>query len=309
MYAASIISGFGIGPLTVTDPMSLVEIAPAEVSDLITEWFSVVLLLSLFLAAITVYGCFVHMAASSLQWQVPFFVPTTYMFIVILASFLAYESPRWLFLHGRNDEATKNLIALRGLPEDHPRVQSELKDIRESITKERASFGSVNPYSWKGLGAVLRETFLVKVNLRRAQQAMISYVLAQLSGANSVTTYLVPILALVGVSGNSAYSLFVSAMYSMAKFFFTVIASFFFVDELGRRNSLFCGFTIQMLSDIYVAIFIKFHQAGTVSAAAGQFAIAAIFFHGFDYAVGTYPAPLTSIFWSHPFLTYMLAEI
>lgn len=286
LYAARIIAGFGLGPLTVIGPVSLVEIAPSEIRGLLTSWFSVAMLLSLFVAAFTVYGCLVNVATSTLQWQIPFFAPTIFMACAIAASFFVYESPRWLFLEGREEEATETLVLLRGLPLESPRVQSELEDIRESITKERAAFGSASTYSLKGLRAALKETFLVKANLRRTQQAFISYALAQLSGANSITTYLVPVLGMVGITGDANYSLFVTGMYSMSKFFYTLIASFFFVDALGRRNSLFIGITTQMLSDIYIGVFIKFHQEGPVSQSASQAAIAAIFIHGFGYAVG-----------------------
>lgn len=288
IYAGRIVAGFGIGPLTVIGPVSLVEIAPTEIRGLLTSWFSVVLLLSLLLSAFTVYGCFVNMTASSLQWQIPFFVPTIIMAFVILASFFVSESPRWLFLAGRDEEATEALVKIRGLPLDHPRVQHELQDIKKSLAKERSAYGNATSYSIRGLRAVLKETFLVPANLRRTQQALISYALAQLSGANSITTYLVPVLNMVGVKGGSSYSLFVAAMYGVGKFFYTLIASFFFVDALGRRNSLFFGITVQMLSDIYIGVFIKYHQAGPVFTAAGQAAIAAIFIHGFGYAVGMY---------------------
>ena len=38
LYAARVISGLGIGALTVLGPISLVEIAPKEVRGLITVW-------------------------------------------------------------------------------------------------------------------------------------------------------------------------------------------------------------------------------------------------------------------------------
>ncbi|KAI8184328.1 Quinate permease [Colletotrichum sp. SAR 10_75] len=264
MYAGRIIAGFGIGPLTVIGPVTLTEIAPAETRGLITSWFSVIMLLSLTVAAFVVLGCF-GMAPSNVQWQVPFFIPCIAMALVVAASFFVMDSPRWLFLVGRDEEATQTLVTLRGLPLEHPRIQSELREITESVAKERVAFGEASTYSLAGLRAVCRETFLVPANLRRTQQAFLSYALAQLSGANSITTYLVPVLSLIGVKGGTTHSLLYAALYSMAKFFYTLIASFFFVDALGRRNS--------------------FHE-GPVSQGAGQGALAAIFLHGFGYAVG-----------------------
>lgn len=282
LLTARFVSGLGIGPLTVTGPMSIVEIAPTETRGLLSVWFSVILLLSLTVANLTVLACYEHLAATHLQYQIVFFVPTIVAGLAILASFLwCYESPRWLMLVGRNEEAISTLVTLRGLPADHPRVASEISDVQSQIEAEHSKFGSKG-----GLKAVLKETFLVPANLRRVQQSVVAYALAQLSGANSVTSYLIPILSLIGASGDRSHSLFISSMYSLSKLFYTLIASFFFVDALGRRMSLFIGVTIQMISDIYIGVFLKVNQSGSVAPGASEGAIAAIFLHGFGFAVG-----------------------
>ncbi|KAI0484989.1 general substrate transporter [Xylariaceae sp. FL0804] len=279
LYVARVVSGLGIGPCTVLGTMSIVEIAPTEMRGLLASWFSVAMLASLFVSVFCVYGAFTTMAASRLQYQVVWFAPTVFVALCVAASFFLCESPRWLALVDRQEEAAATLEQLRGLPRDHPRIQAELREIRASIAHETGANG-------RGFRAILRETFLVPSNLRRVQQSLISYALAQLSGANSVTSYLVPILTLMGLGGGTTRSLFLSGMYSMAKFFFTLIASFFFIDALGRRKSLFVGVTVQMISDIYIGVYIKFKQEGNVTDGASQAAIAAIFLHGFGYAVG-----------------------
>ncbi|KAL6919794.1 hypothetical protein ACHAP8_008472 [Fusarium lateritium] len=287
LYAARFVSGLGIGPLTVTGPMSIVEIAPTEIRGLLTVWFSVVMLLSLTVSTLTVYACFLHLEASHFQYQLVWFLPTIVCAIIIAASFFyVCESPRWLMLVGRKEEAIETLVTLRGLPADHPRVAGEIADIEHQIQAEKSRYGSNG-----GFKAVLRETFLVPANLRRVQQSLISYLLAQLSGANSVTSYLVPILSLIGVNSANGNSLFLSSMYSLSKFFYTLIASFFFIDALGRRKSLFIGIAIQLISDVYLGVYIKAHNEGSVAPGASTAAIAAIFIHGFGYAVGLLVLP------------------
>ncbi|KAI1046004.1 hypothetical protein LB505_010810 [Fusarium chuoi] len=279
LYTTRFVSGLGIGPLTVTGPMSIVEIAPTEIRGLLTVWFSVVMLLSLNISTLTVYACFLHLPASHLQYQLVWFLPTIICGIIIAASFFACESPRWLMLVGRKEEAIETLVALRGLPADHPRVAGEIADIEHQIQAEKSRYASGG-----GLRDILRETFMVPGNLRRVQQSLISYLLAQLSGANSVTSYLVPILSLMGINSAHGNNLFLSSMYSLSKFFYTLIASFFFIDALGRRKSLFIGITIQLISDVYLGAYIKSHQDGSVAPGASTAAIAAIFIHGFGYA-------------------------
>ncbi|KAK2735601.1 hypothetical protein FQN55_002185 [Onygenales sp. PD_40] len=284
LYAARIVSGMGIGALTVIGPVGIVEVAPTEFRGLLAVWFSVAMLLSLTLSCLVVLASYLHVAAGPMQYQLVFFTPLILMALAVAASFfLCYESPRWLFVVGRKDDAVKTLVTLRGLPATHPRVSSELEAIQTELDSQK----SVR----SGFVAATKETFLVPSNLRRLQQAILSYLLAQLSGANSVTSYLVPILNMVGVQGGTEKSLFLTSMYSMAKFFFTLMASFFFIDALGRRRSLFLGITIQMISDIYLGAFIKYKQEGSVSASAGQAGIAMIFIHGFGFAIGLLVLP------------------
>lgn len=286
LYAARVISGLGIGPLTVTGTMSIVEIAPAEIRGLLAVWFSVAMTLSSVCAVFCVYGVYMHLDESRLQYQIVWFSPCVFFAILIIGSFFLTESPRWLWLAGRHDEAIVTLVKIRGLPEDHPRVRTELREIQEAIQKETEAFGGSRSHF---LG-VLRETFTVPANLRRLQQTLISYALAQLSGANSVTSYFVPVLKLLGKAGGTSHSLFLTGMYSMSKLFFTLIASFFFVDALGRRGSLYVGAGLQMVSDIYLGVYLKYKQEGTASDAASQGALAWIFLHAFGYAVGKCPA-------------------
>ncbi|KAJ5612567.1 hypothetical protein N7510_005761 [Penicillium lagena] len=281
LYAARVISGLGIGPLTVTGTNSIVEIAPTEIRGLLATWFSVAMLLALWVSIFCVYGVYQTMEVGRLQYQVVWFGPCIFICFCIIASFFLSESPRWLFLVNKQEKAVETLVRLRGLPAEHPRVRIELQEIQQSIAKERSEESGM-----PGMLEIARETFFVPANLRRLTQALIVFALAQLSGANSISSYFVPILTLVGASDDTTHSLFLSGMYSLAKFFFTLIASFLIIDALGRRKSAFIGITIQVITDLYIGIFIKYRQEGPVSTNAAQGAIVAIFFHGFGYAIG-----------------------
>lgn len=75
-------------------------------------------------------------------------------------------------------------------------------------------------------------------------------------------------------------------MYTVAKFGFSLLAIFLFIDALGRRNSLFIGITLQKASDIYLAVYIKVQQDHGASEGASQAGLAAIFIHAFGYSIG-----------------------
>lgn len=166
-------------------------------------------------------------------------------------------------------------------------VNEEIRGIVESIRSENEA-SEFDEGSSSKLISCMKETFTVPSNLRRVQQALILYAFPQLSGGNSITNYFIPILKVLGLSGDSARNLFLNGMYALSKFFFAIFASFFFIDILGRRNSLFIGITLQMISDLYFGIYLKVQQDSGASHAAGEAALASIFIHALGYTVGKF---------------------
>lgn len=280
LYAARVIQGLGLGPLTVTCPMSIVEIAPAEIRGLLAANFTLLMGLGLFTAVFCTLGVYRTVPIGNLQFQIVWFVPIILMGLCMVATLFIEESPRWLFMVQRRDEAIATLSRVRGLSVNSQRVMREVHDIEDDINKTAEAVGD------SGLWTIAKETFTIPSNLRRVQQSLVCYALAQLSGANLITSYFVPILAIVGVGGDTAHSMFLSGMYGLSKFFFIFIATFFFIDALGRRKSLFIGTGLQMVTHIYLAVYIRYSQRGPVPEAASKAAIAALFIHAFGYGVG-----------------------
>ncbi|KAJ6094927.1 hypothetical protein N7467_002440 [Penicillium canescens] len=290
LYASRIISGLGIGSLSVIGSVSIVELAPTEIRGLLTAWYSVFMVMALMLATFCVYGVQLHMEANRLQYQVVMFSPCVFMALWLVASFFLSESPRWLLLRNRDQEAEKALVRLRCLPLEHDRVQQELRSIKDSIRSETDA-SDHDDHSPSKIVSIAKETFTVPSNLRRVQQALILYAFPQFSGGNSITNYFIPILEVIGVAGSSTRNLFLNGMYAMSKFFFGLLASFVFIDALGRRNTLFTGITLQLLSDIYLAVYIKVQNDGSPPRAAGEAALASIFIHSLGYTIGLLTLP------------------
>ncbi|OAA69133.1 General substrate transporter [Cordyceps fumosorosea ARSEF 2679] len=287
LYAARVLCGCGLGALMVVSPMAIAELAPAEARGVLTSWYTVMMGLAHGVSSFCVYGVYLdeRLQGTRLQYQVVWIVPIAFMTLCFVASFLVCEeSPRWLFLVDRQEDATDVLVRIRGLPLEHPRVRRELREIQEAISQEGMFFASGKGTA--SLRSILRETFTVPANLRRVQQSVILYLLPQLSGASSISYYLIPVLNMIGSTNSTERNLFLSGMYTLSKFFFALIASFLFVDALGRRKSLFVGITCQMLADLYVAIYVKNSQHGPVATGASKGALAAIFIQAFGYSVG-----------------------
>jgi sugar porter (SP) family MFS transporter len=267
--------------------MSIVEIAPSATRGLMTLWFNVSMLASQMVGIFVVFGCSRHIPASKdLQYQVPFFVQCFVPAIGIVMSFFLYESPRWLCLRDRTEEALETLKSLRGLDENHPYVQEEWMRMSSQITLEQAEFGDQTYLS------IMRETFCVRSNLRRVQLTIFAYILAQFSGANAVTNYLPEIFGLIGIKSSSV-TIYASGLYGLTKLVFCIVASLLFVDIVGRRKSLFIGITVQMLCHSYLAGYLSFlvRNEHSVTQGASNMAIGAIYIHAFGWAIGLYTLP------------------
>jgi MFS family permease len=76
---------------------------------------------------------FSFLEPSSISWRFPIgFQIVLAIFIVALIPGLP-ESPRWLILKGRDEEAVRVLCALSELPEDHPKIQADFKAMKDVV--------------------------------------------------------------------------------------------------------------------------------------------------------------------------------
>lgn len=67
--------------------------------------------------------------------------------VVIVLTFGIPESPRWLYAHGRNDEALQVLCDVWDGSPDHPKVSRQQKDILETLELERKH----GEYRWRDI--------------------------------------------------------------------------------------------------------------------------------------------------------------
>ncbi|KAK4634419.1 Quinate permease [Fulvia fulva] len=287
VYAGRFIMGLGIGQTTVVAPSYLAEIAPKFTRGLCVCMFSGSVYLSILLGYFASWGSSIHISNSSqLQWVVPNLLHVYFAFIIAATSFFAIESPRWLCKVGKQEQAANNLSQLRNLPVEHWYVQSELLDITDQLEREReATLGA----QWTG---VLKELVMAPANRYRLMLSVMSQLLGQWSGANSITIYAPEYFAMVGQSGQNE-KLFATAIFGVVKFVSALICALFLIDFVGRKRSLMTGITLQFLAMLYMAIFLLIdtgvddpgsQTSSEKSAATG--AIVMIYLSGFGWAMG-----------------------
>ena len=288
IYAGRFIAGIGIGQTTVVAPTYLAETAPRAIRGLCVCAFSGAVYIGIMLAYFASWGSSIHISSKTdTQWLVPNSMHLMFAGVIFILSFGAKESPRWLIKVGRHEEALKNLARLRQLPADHPYITTEIIDINDQLNREReATMGT----TWLG---PIREMFSNKANLYRLQLSVMSQLLGQWSGANSITIYAPRYFAMMGTTGQNE-KLFATAIFGVVKFVSSMLCAFFLIDFIGRKRSLSTGITIQLISMLYMAIFLLIDNsiadksvpqtASQKHAAMG--AIVMIYFSGFGWALG-----------------------
>lgn len=220
--------------------------------------------------------------------QVPTSLHIMFAGIILLLSFLQYESPRYYIRCGQDEKALDVMSHIRHLPPDHPFVIREITEIQAAHQEElEATMGS-------GFWGILKEMFLIRANIYRMYLAVTNQLLSQWSGANSITIYAVNLFQLLGVTGNNE-SLLVTAIFGIVKLFAAIICALFLIDFIGRKRALLLGASLQGITMIYIASFLsavpKLGVDDSYVLPASMFgpsrgAIAMMYLSGFGWALG-----------------------
>ncbi|KAF2460218.1 MFS quinate transporter [Lineolata rhizophorae] len=288
VYAGRFIAGLGIGQTCVVAPTYLAEVAPRSIRGLCICMFSGSVYLGIMLAYFASWGSAKNIPnGDANQWIVPTTMHIMFAGIILILTIGVYESPRYFIKVGKVEKGRDVMSRIRKLPVEHPYVQTELLDIEDQLNREReATLGA----GWFG---TIKELFLIPANRYRIHIGILSQLLSQWSGANSVTIYAPEYFALLGIKGQNE-KLFATCIFGVVKLVSSLACALFLVDFLGRKRALGCGITLQFVSMLYVAILLSaVPELGAGDAAlsgakknAATGAIVFIYFSGAGWALG-----------------------
>ncbi|KAL6251367.1 hypothetical protein RBB50_001576 [Rhinocladiella similis] len=286
VYAGRFIAGLGIGQSSVVAPVYLAEISPKAVRGLCTTTFAGSVYIGIMLAYFASWGSSIHMGDHTpARWLVPTSLHLMFASIIFTLSWFNYESPRYLVKRGKDAKATQNLARIRNLPEDHEVIRREILEIQTQLEEERtATLGQ----GWLG---IVREMFLIPSNLYRVYLGVAIQLMTQWCGAQSITVYAPDFFASVGVKGQNE-KLFATCILGIVKLVGALICAFYLVDVIGRKRSLTIGISIQLVSMLYITIFLSIvgtpdpttFTSSQKSASTG--AIVMIYLSSFGWALG-----------------------
>ncbi|KAH8898093.1 sugar transporter [Thozetella sp. PMI_491] len=178
LIAGRILTGVGMGINCATTPVYLAECCTPKHRGTILSIQGLTSIVGMLIAYWLDYGTSFY--DTDFQWRFPlafqgFFAVNMAIFVIWLP-----DSPRWLVLRDRVEEAKTVLSALHNLPEDHAEVQLNLLEIQTA--QELASRGG--PFKYKELfsGGKLQ-------NWRRTIITAGIMVMQQWTGANFINYY------------------------------------------------------------------------------------------------------------------------
>ncbi len=210
------LGGIGVGASSVIGPMYIAEIAPAHLRGRLVTAFQLNIVAGILLSYFSNYWIARIIENDAWRWMLGVIsIPSILFFFLI---FLIPDSPRWLVLKGRIEEAKS---VLQRIGSENP--VREVQEIEASIENKHGVTRNVLFSSMYRIPIIL---------------AILVALFNQLSGINAIMYYAPRIFEMVGYAQSSA--LLQSVSVGVTLFVFTVLGMFL-VDRVGRKKLLLVG--------------------------------------------------------------------
>ncbi|PVH93193.1 general substrate transporter, partial [Periconia macrospinosa] len=207
---------------------------------------------------------------SSATWRVPIAVQISFAVVAFVLLIFLPESPRWLILTGREDEALRVLSALNDKDIEGPEIRDEFLQIKDGIL-----------IMTQGSTSSLRSN-KEKRNAHRVILAYFVQVFQQLSGINLSLQYLAIMFAVqLGFTG---YMVRLMAACAATEYFLSTIVTVVGIDRFwGRRSLMMFGAAGMSLCMVLLAILLYLYQTHGVH---GTQTAGTVFLFGFSTFFG-----------------------
>ena len=260
LVVARMIGGFGVGASLIIAPMYIAELSPPEIRGRLVSFNQLNIVIGISTAFFTNY-LILKLGQSEASWaQTLMFGPYNWRWMLGLetlpavlyffALFSVPESPRWLVMKGRDEEALPILIKASGEAE-----------ARKELAAIKASMGTVREK------VPLSELFASSMRLVLTIGVIVA-VIQQITGINSVFFYAPMIFEQSGIGTDASFAQ--AILVGLVNLVFTILA-IAFVDKLGRKPLLGFG-----LTGIAVCMFILAYGFSTATYTLSEEAIATL---------------------------------
>ncbi|OAG37614.1 hypothetical protein AYO21_08222 [Fonsecaea monophora] len=255
-------SGFASGAYMSVGSLLQSELAPPRYRGLMVGLVAVMISLG-YVFANWLGVAFYFVQASGVQWRIPIAICTVPSFLTIFLLPLIPESPRWLVMQDRTDEARAVISKLHG---HHDEAGHEFAELEVKQMVDQISFEHRNAMGWW-------ELIMSKRYRRRFILTIITQSMSQSAGIVVIASYGPTIYASLGF--NTVGQLCITAGY-VTFGALTAILGTLLIDRVGRVPLLAIGTAIQIVLIVVVTPLIA-KYAGT-SHEAPQQAVVAMFY-------------------------------
>ena len=240
-----LVGGLGIGVASMICPLYIAEFSPSHFRGRMVALYQLAITIGIvtayftnaYLVKVSTHDSFngwLHYIITQDVWRSMIGIGMIPAFIFLICLFLVPESPRWLLLKGRENEAFRYLKKL-----NPPGIaQNELDEIRRNIKEESGSLKEL-------ISPVYRTALIIGLALP---------FLSQVSGINAIIYFGPAILDKAGFSLGDALGGQVTI--GIVNVLFTFVA-IFTVDKWGRKPLLILGISGAVLSLVVLGFLFK----------------------------------------------------
>ncbi|KAM5373899.1 hypothetical protein ACJZ2D_006728 [Fusarium nematophilum] len=230
LFAGKVVATLGFGLGHSLGPVFVAELAPVQMRGLCLALVNTMITLGQWLNSLVVYAC--KKNVTDMAWRIPIITQIIPPGLLLLNLLLLPESPTWLLIKGRRDDAAKAYRRFNGPNFD---VDAALAVATVAIEKEEEAKKHAQSSKWL-------ECFQ-GTNLRRTTIIVMVYLSQQFIGVGFISGYLTYYFRLAGVNDPLAIGQAANAIQ-----LFGNMCSWPLVDRLGRRPMIVGGcFTMTSL--------------------------------------------------------------
>ena len=231
---ARMIGGFGVGAALIIAPMYIAEMAPPQLRGRMVSLAQLNIVIGISAAFFSNYLILLLgqsdaswadvLRLDEWGWRWMLGIEALPAVVYFFALFAVPESPRWLAMRGRDDEAVEVMSRVGG----QEQAAKDLAAVRDAIEAEK-KLGQAK------LGALLHPTMRLVLTI-----GITIGILQQITGINAVFFYAPMIFEQSGIGTNASFMQ--AVLVGLMNLAFTVVA-ILYIDKLGRRRLLGVGVT------------------------------------------------------------------
>ena len=219
------VSGLSIGASSVVAPVYISEIAPPKYRGRMVISFQLNVVAGILIAYFSNYLLQGVGGTNDWRWMLGVVAIPSLVFSTLML--FTPETPRWLVLYKKDDEAAKKVLAITGEATDHI-----IEDIKNSVSSTK-------------------EALFSKKFIKPLMLAFLIAFFNQMSGINAIIYFAPKVFQMAGIERNGA--LLSTVGIGVINLIFT-ITGWYLIDRFGRRTLMFIGSFGYILSLSLIAI-------------------------------------------------------